>query len=59
MSTEAERAYEYRKEIAVVLDELCEIINRAKAEGFLITFTTGDNPDGTQVTKQLNIVRKY
>jgi hypothetical protein len=53
--TDREKASQYRTKATIQLTSLCKLLDEAKADGFIISYGTGDNAQGEQAITKLDI----
>lgn len=57
LRTDAIKAEEYRRELVPLLDKACDVFNRARNEGLIVSFQIGLDQYGRSVVQGIGIVK--
>lgn len=57
LRTEKQKADDYRTQIVAALADACEIMNRARADGLVISFNLGPDQYGRTSVQNLGVVK--
>ncbi len=55
--TDAEKAAAYRIEVAAHLAVVCEVLNRARKDGLVVSFQIGPDPYGNSSVQSIGVVK--
>lgn len=55
--TDAQRAEEYRAELLPLLQQVCEVLDRSRRDGLVVSFSLAPDQYGRQTSGPIGVVR--